>query len=148
MGSRANKLEHAQPLRCFGLVLHRTSHTAHNIATSEISAFHAGYLKRSNKGHFCCLRAFKSNHDNSSPLKKCVVLELALAIHLPSCCEETRMVTLHFLRFCLLVIGTWKTYFKKKKSWILEVVVFTYDINDVKVHLESDTECKVMTVAI
>ena len=47
------------------------AHTAHNIATSEMMAFHPGHLKRGNKGHFCCSRAFKSNHDNSSRLRRC-----------------------------------------------------------------------------
>ena len=53
------------------LVLHRASHTARNSAASEMAAFHPGHLKRGNKGRFCCSRAFKSNHDNSSRLRRC-----------------------------------------------------------------------------
>ena len=104
---------------------------------SEIAAFHTGHLKRGNKGRFCCSRAFKCNHDNSSWLKKGVVLELAsvlskkmivlkLKYHLSSCCEEMSMLTPHFKWFYLLIIGSRKTYFKEKKSWIVKVVVFTY----------------------
>ena len=56
-------------------------------------------------------------------------------------------MTPHFKWFYLLVIGTRKTYFKKKKSWVVEVVVFTYKSRETAFGA-LHTECKVMTVAV
>ena len=53
------------------LFFHRASHTAHIIATLKMAAFLAGHLKRDNISRFCCSKAFKRNHDNSSRLRSC-----------------------------------------------------------------------------
>ena len=80
--------------------------TAHLILRIVFAAFHADYLKTGNKGRFCCSRAFKWTHDNSSRLRRCCFGtrpsrfaendQLPLCHHLSLCCEETSTVTPHF----------------------------------------------------
>ena len=70
-GSPKFSLEHSLGLLEINFKVIPLFCTAHNIATSEMGTFHPGHLKRGHKGRFCCSRAFKSNHDNSSRLRRC-----------------------------------------------------------------------------
>ena len=57
--------------------LHRASHTAHNIATSEMSAFDAGFLKRGSNCRFFAVQELLSAIMIILLGKEGVVLELA-----------------------------------------------------------------------
>ena len=57
--------------------MHRASHTAHNIATSEMAAFHAGLLKRGSNGRFFAVQELISAIMIILLSKEGVVLELA-----------------------------------------------------------------------